>query len=113
MPRPQLTFHTERQGVETRLSVGGEIDLLTAASLVEAAAEPLGTSPATLVLDLSEVTFCDSAGVAALVKIYHRATGQGTDLRVQGAGQMVRHVLEISGVDRVITVENGRPAREG
>jgi anti-anti-sigma factor len=59
------------------------------------------------------VTFCDSAGIAALIKIHHRAAQFGAELRVRGARAMVRHVLEISGVDRVITVEEGRPAREG
>jgi anti-sigma B factor antagonist len=113
MPRPQLSITSEWQGGEARLSVGGEIDLLTAPALVEAANEALGRSPSALVLDLGQVTFCDSAGVAAMVRIYHRAAKLGTELRVRGAGQMVRHVLEISGVDRVFTVENGRPAREG
>jgi anti-sigma B factor antagonist len=113
MPRPQLSLRTDWQGGEALLSVGGEIDLLTAPSLVAAAEEPLGASPSALVLDLSQVTFCDSAGVAALVKIYHRAVQIGAELRVRGARQMVRHVLEISGVDHVITVEESRPAREG
>jgi anti-anti-sigma factor len=108
-----LSITTGWQGAQARLSVGGEIDLLTAPALVEAANEALDTSPTVLVLDLGQVTFCDSAGVAAMVKIYHLAAKLGTELRVRDAGQMVRHVLEISGVDRVITVEEGRPAREG
>lgn len=109
MPRPQLSFHTQWQDGEARLSVGGEIDLLTAASLVEAAGQPLDQKPSALVLDLAGVTFCDSAGVAALVKIYHRAAQAGAQVRVRRPAEMVRHVLEISGVDRVITVE-GEPA---
>jgi anti-sigma B factor antagonist len=112
MPRPQLSLHTDWQGGQVCVSVVGEIDLLTAASLVEAATEPLPKSPTVLVLDLSQVTFCDSAGVAALVKIYHKATATGAELRIRGARDMVRHVLEISGVDRVITLEDRSPARE-
>ncbi|HKT00275.1 MAG TPA: STAS domain-containing protein [Rugosimonospora sp.] len=106
MPRPHLSFRADWQGDQARLSVGGEIDLLTAASLVETAGGLLGRNPATLVLDLAQVTFCDSAGVAALVKIYHQAATVSAQLRVRGAGDMVRHVLEISGVDRVIPVDD-------
>jgi anti-sigma B factor antagonist len=112
MPRPQLSFHAEWQGGQARLSMAGEIDLLTAPVLVEEAGEQLGRSPSALVLDLSQVTFCDSAGVAALVRIYHRATGAGIELTLRGATGMVRHVLEISGVDQVVTVEDER-ARQG
>jgi anti-sigma B factor antagonist len=112
MPRPQLSFRTDWQGTAVSLLVGGEIDLLTAASLVEAAGELLSNSPGELVLDLAQVTFCDSAGVAALVRIYHKASAGGTELRLRGARDMVRHVLEISGVDRVITVEDRARARE-
>jgi anti-sigma B factor antagonist len=106
MPRPQLSMQTDWQGAQARLSVGGEIDLLTAPSLIEAAGELLDNAPATLVVDLSEVAFCDSAGIAALIKIYHQATSTGAAMRVSGAREMVRHVLEISGVDRVIAVED-------
>ncbi len=112
MPRPQLSFRTDWQGSNACLSVGGEIDLLTAASLVEAASELLTMSPDALILDLGQVTFCDSAGVAALVRIYHKASADGAELRLRNARDMVRHVLEISGVDRVITVEDRARARE-
>lgn len=104
MARPQLTFAVAWDGRMARLSVTGDVDLLTAPSLVAIADEVLGEHPENLVLDLTGVAFLDSAGISALAHAYHSARAVGTSLAVVGARQMVRHVLEISGIDQVISV---------
>jgi anti-sigma B factor antagonist len=54
-----------------------------------------------VVVDMVDVTYCDSAGMRALFK-----AGAGTDLtlRIDRAGPL-KKLLDISGLDRVTTVE--------
>jgi anti-sigma B factor antagonist len=106
MARPQLSFQVAWQERAARLSVTGDVDLLSAPSLVATIDEVLRERPETLVLDLTGVSFLDSAGISALARAYHAATAIGAQLSLTGARQMVRHVLEISGIDQVISVRD-------
>jgi anti-anti-sigma factor len=59
-------------GDHTLLRVAGEVDLANAAELERAVAGALGDRGGTLVVDLAELAYIDSAGLAAL----HGATRQ-------------------------------------
>jgi anti-sigma B factor antagonist len=100
-----LTFRSERVGDEVTLTVGGEIDLATAESLYERASALVDASARVLALDLADVTFCDSLGVAALVRIYRHADGLGCRLRVTNVRGHIAHVLRISGLDQVFEIQ--------
>ncbi|GGY71875.1 MULTISPECIES: STAS domain-containing protein [Streptomyces] len=75
----------------------GELDMDTAESLyAQAVAEPSGGR---LVLDLSRVTFMDSMGLNALLRV-----SQERQLVITGQlHDQVRHVLEITEADTVLT----------
>jgi anti-anti-sigma factor len=103
-PQP-LTFRTGRTGDEAFLSVTGEIDMATAESLYTQAAALVDESTRVLVLDLGEVTFCDSLGVAVLVRVYRLASGFGCRLRAVNPRGHIAHVLRISGLDQVFEVQ--------
>ncbi len=106
MGRPELSFHVDHEVDHVRLRIAGDIDIATAESLVEQATSLLAASPPALVLDFSGVTFCASAGVGALVAIYNRCLPIGCKLRLTAVNAHIRHVLQISGVDRVLTVDD-------
>jgi len=74
--------------------VAGEIDIATADQLrrvLEGMAGPI-------VLDLNEVEFLDSAGIAVLVEAYLPRQERGEVFRIVAASLPVRRVLEISGL---------------
>ena len=50
------------------------------------------------------VTFCDSLGIAALVRIYRHSNALGCRVRLTNARDRVAHVLHISGLDQVLEV---------
>ena len=54
--------------------------------------------------DLTQTTFCDSAGVRVLVVAYNQAAENGTKLALVGPGRFVRRVLELTGVDSLVPV---------
>ncbi|MGW0810633.1 STAS domain-containing protein [Nonomuraea sp. NPDC002799] len=53
-----------------------------------------------LILDLSQVSFCDSSGLAVLVGIQHRARIQGITLTLANLRPYTSHVLRLTGLDR-------------
>jgi anti-anti-sigma factor len=58
----------------------------------------------TLVVDMSETTFCDSAGVSELVQAHKRAEAAGGEVRLVISGASVMRLLAIIGVDRVLPI---------
>ena len=79
------------------LAVRGEIDTLTAASFTAATDELLSTSGDVLVMDLTEVRFLASSGLAALISAAHRVEDRGIRLRLVITSRAVRRPLEITG----------------
>lgn len=82
----------------------GEIDLDTAPALHRALAAALG-SHREVVLDLSEVTFMDCAGLGALVRARNQADRSGRSLVLRGAGRGVVRLLKLTGLHRRLAVE--------
>jgi anti-sigma B factor antagonist len=80
------------------IRVGGDLDLDSS----EAIAARLGTElqhPVRLVLvELSGVTFCSSAGLTAILLAAREAAARNIDLCLVGAGRVVRRPLEVTGL---------------
>ncbi len=55
-----------------------------------------------LTVDLSEVTLCDSAGVAMLVDWLRLAQGQGTRLRYRGAPKQMVAIAQVSDLESML-----------
>ncbi len=96
------TLTMETQG--EMLTVGGDIDLYVAAMFRNKGEEHVRTY-ANPVIDLSNVPFLDSAGLAALLSIARIARSIEHTLRVVAVGNP-RRVLRITGVDRILLIED-------
>ncbi len=91
----------EEVGPETRvLHARGEVDLFTAPRLVELALSA-GAHTRALVLDLAEVRFIDSAGIAGLVRIA-RGLGGACDLVMVCPAGLCRSALDLVQLPRLI-----------
>ncbi|GAB4586679.1 STAS domain-containing protein [Nocardia sp. IFM 10818] len=86
----------------TVLTVAGEVDLATAPALDSAIDTTLGGKPAALVIDLSEVSFLASAGMAALVAAHQRAGG--TRIAVVADGPATSRQLKMTSLDQVFAL---------
>lgn len=95
-------LYMEQQG--DTLVVAGDIDLHHVAEFRERA-EGHVTASAQPRLDLSRVPFIDSAGLATLLALSRQAKSQGKALRLVVAGSP-RRVLRITGIDRVLVLED-------
>jgi anti-sigma B factor antagonist len=88
----------------TVLAVFGEVDLATADQLHEAGIDALSAEGATLRIDLAGVTFMDSTGLAALVKIRNQAENPD-HVKVQNPQSNVARVFAVTGLDQVFGIE--------
>jgi anti-sigma B factor antagonist len=101
-----LTIEPARVGSAVVVAVKGEVDIATGprlrAALSDALDEP-GSGP--VIVDLSEVTFLGSTGVAVLVDADWQANQRKRDLRVvvdRDRPAVVRP-LESTGIDRLLS----------
>lgn len=79
---PTLDITTATDAGTTVVTAAGEIDTAVSDSLRDQLAAAVETRPDVLVVDLSEVPFCDSSGLSVLIDIHGRATEAGIPFRI-------------------------------
>ena len=102
--RSDVQVSTSSEGCT--VTVVGEVDSSTAPGLRECLLEVLARPAATPVqVDLSQVTFLDSAGLSALATAHRAATAAGRVLLVRcGTARAVVRPLQITGLWDVFTI---------
>ena len=104
-----VRFDVVRHGDDaTVVHVVGEIDTLTAPVLRAQLDEHLPVVPL-LVLDLSDVTFLGSAGLAVLVAAKDAADARSHTLRLVCGSRIVVRALEATGLLTLFDVADGVP----
>ncbi|MFG1941994.1 STAS domain-containing protein [Nonomuraea sp. NPDC048826] len=85
----------------TVLRISGELDV-AAAPRLRAELEPVLSTPGPLqlVMDLSEVPFCDSVGLGVLVSTLNHVRRTGGRLILVLQDGMISHLLTITNLDR-------------
>jgi anti-anti-sigma factor len=63
-----------------------------------------------LIFDLSDVSFCDAAGLAVLIGTQRRATAIGIALCLAAPRPQVTNILHVTGLDRALTIHPTRAA---
>jgi anti-sigma B factor antagonist len=86
------------------LTVQGEIDTLTRPAFTGAITELVNGPDAGLVVDLTDVRFLASSGLAALITAANQAEERGARLRLVVATRAVLRPLEITGTDQLFDI---------
>lgn len=86
------------------VEVAGDVDIATVDSALAPAREHLAAGTEVLAIDLGAVTFIDSSGLGALVKIRNDAAAQDSRVVLVNLSAPVRRLFEISGLDQVFDV---------
>jgi len=86
------------------VTLPAEVDVSNAGQIHQDLAAVLAQDAYLVILDMSSTTFCDSAGVTALVHAVREANAGGAGLRVAASAPAVTRVLAITGVDRLIEI---------
>ncbi|MFD5613284.1 STAS domain-containing protein [Kitasatospora sp. NPDC127060] len=89
------------------VSLEGELDIATAPLVGEAVARALAERPHRLDLDVAALTFCDAAGVRALVRTRRACHARDTQFRLVGVRPKLRRILALLRVPELLTAPPG------
>jgi anti-sigma B factor antagonist len=84
------------------VNVPAEIDITNAGLLREALQSAATYGHATIVVDMSETAFCDTAGLQVLVLAHRRAIAEGGEVRLVVRAAALLRLFRLTGIDRVI-----------
>ena len=80
----------------------GRLDLLTATEIRQRFAQAIAAGNHRLIVDLAEVSFMDSSGLAALISGLKATRLAGGDLRIARLTDQARELFELTGLNRVL-----------
>lgn len=92
-PLASATFH--RDGRRLTASLRGELDMSSTPSIAGAIDTALAPGDERLRIDLAQVSFCDSSGLAMLYRLRKRSIDEGFDLALVNPRGAVRRILEM------------------
>jgi anti-sigma B factor antagonist len=103
-----LDITTDRAGDGIVITVRGELDMQTVGRLRAALAQALADDGGAVVVDLSEVEFIDSTGLAALLNALRRLTRAGRRMALVPGDGPVRRILVLTRLDSTFAL-HGSP----
>lgn len=96
----ELHIESNQHGI----SLQGEIDAHTGPELERTLADLLESSPTSVEIDMSGVTFMDSSGLRVVLALTRRARGQGGDIVLVAPTSVVSRLVEVSGLQAHLTI---------
>ncbi len=81
------------------IDVSGDIDMTSSPAFQDSLMDVLAEGPARVVVNLADVPFMDSSGVATLVKVYRKARSTGASMALAALGERVRGIFEVTKLD--------------
>lgn len=82
----------------------GDIDLHRSNNFQKALQDVLKEKPSKMVINLTDVNYMDSSGVATLVKLLSNTRKAKIDLAIAGANKRVQSVFEITRLNSVFNI---------
>jgi anti-sigma B factor antagonist len=83
------------------LRICGELDVQTRDSIEPAVIAAIASSES-VIIDLGQLTFCDSHGIAMFIAAHEKAATDGTAFTIRGLSPTVKRLFVITGLDTVI-----------
>jgi anti-sigma B factor antagonist len=94
-----VDIECRHEGTTTRLVLTGDLDMCSGPQLLEHVERELTPGHVRdLLVDMAGVTFCDSAGIEALLFARNAATDRAATLRTVNVVGLARRTLEITGM---------------
>jgi anti-anti-sigma factor len=99
---PEASCRVEVVGGVPVVTAPEEIDITNAAGLRAALLEAAAHGSGTLVADMAQTQFCDSAGLHVLVRAHKRARADGGQLLLVICAAAVLRIFAVTGIDHLI-----------
>jgi anti-sigma B factor antagonist len=94
-------IEVSEQGATLILRIGGELDTASCRVIEPTISDAVATATS-VIIDLAELTFCDSSGVGLFISTHAKAMSDGTALAMRNVRPPVRLIFEITNLDAVI-----------
>ena len=91
----------------------GELDMATAERALDALRGTDLSAAHSLVVDLADVSFCDSSGLRLLLHLRQAMVEHGGAFDAVGAHGIVASTIDVTGLTEVLHVSPGRGASDG
>ena len=88
----------------------GEIDLHVSPEIGAALGRMISRKPPKLVVDLSDVSYIDSSGLAVLIEAMQNVAAYGGKFALAGLQETVKPIFEIARLDQVFRIFPDRAA---
>ena len=99
---PAEDYEVQSAGGHAVIRMPAEIDAANADEIRQALLAAVTPGTAILVIDMSGTTFCDSAGLKAIIAAHAQAAETGTELRLVATA--VLRIMTIVGIDQLIPI---------
>jgi anti-sigma B factor antagonist len=83
------------------LKLSGELDIAAVDTFLEQARAAVAEADPVLVIDAGDVTFIDSTGLGALVRLREHAHATGKDIALAHIPRQMSRILELTGLSRL------------
>ncbi|MCP4186216.1 MAG: STAS domain-containing protein [Gammaproteobacteria bacterium] len=98
-----MTYLVEEKDGFLLVHLEGDVDLSTSPEVRKLMLDCLRKKPQ-LLIDLSQVSYIDSSGVASLVEGYQLSKSQGSEFALIGVSEAARSVLQLARLDKVFPI---------
>ena len=98
----------KHEGRAIVMELGGEIDMKCSARVKNKFKEIYRDKPPVLVVDMTEVKFMDSSGLATLVGVLKWCRINGSELRLAGLTKAVRNIFDICRLESIFQIYDSR-----
>jgi anti-anti-sigma factor len=100
-PPPFTINSTTCPNGTVRVSLEGELDIVTAPELLDTLDE-LRRTQTWFVLDLRRLRFMDSTGLRAVIRVSRQVSADGMTMRIIRGPRLVQRVFEITGAHEMV-----------
>jgi anti-sigma B factor antagonist len=102
-----VSVSSNREDGVATVMLAGELDLASVDVVSQAIDHEIAAAGTeAVIVDLSDMAFLDSSGIAVLIKGRREADKTGVAYRVIGANGMVRDILRLTGVLEYLSAES-------
>ena len=98
-----MAYEVRSEGDRTIVALSGDVDLDTSPKVRAVLLESVRAKRGVLV-DMSDVTYIDSSGVASLVEAYQSARRDSTPFALVAVSDAAMRVLELARLDQVFAI---------
>lgn len=102
-PRLDLALAVSTSGQRMVVTAAGILDVSTIDELETEVVSALAPD-VTVVIDIADLTACDSTGLGALVRLHRRAERVGANLALRNPRPHVADLLAMSGINKVLEI---------